>query len=883
MPVRRARFVAALGTIGVLTALAVAALQSGSAEPAQPEPAASSTRAARTPTPGAIQRTQVAQATTSVLSTAVAAKTDNVAVVLAKDQKMAFFDPQQGKITHVIDTTMPAGNVVLAQDHQTAWMFSSVTGDNNVGTFDLVKGERRDSRHLPDGSGPTSVAFSTDGSRAYVSLAGGNDSPPGPASIAFLNSNGTQIGQVEVGRQSRGVQIRRKLEAMATAPDRYGRDVVYAAAAASGTVYALDSGSGMVLDEIEVGGEPDLLVSDPPHQRLIALLQNLNQVAVIDSTTRKVAARVDLPGRPSAAAVAGDSTLYVVGGDDNGQLWVIGPEAQAISNTIPTGTRPEGVALSSRGDVAYVASAASGGSLDLIDTATQRLRQSVKLGGIPSSVLVAQRATYSVTPTAVPAGRVTQTPTLVQAPTALPEGTAQPDHLPNGAISERFLSDAAWPVSMVFAADGRMFYSELRTGRIRVVQNGSLLEQPFYEFVVSGQPEAGLLGLALDPDFANNHYLYVFYTSATELGGPNGPNQVVRLTDVSNRGTKLTRILADLPSGPIHNSGTLRFGPDGKLYVSLGDNDHGANAQDLSTLAGKILRVNPDGSIPNDNPYVGQPGAQGAIWAYGMRNPFSFAFHPVGHQLIADQNGPGDNDELDVILRGANYGWPPTGYKYKPGIVDPMAVFNPTIGPTGMTFYVGNQIPEWSNDLFYCNYHQGQLRRVRLAPVSFDRIVFEEVVKQGCSIDVTTGPDGALYYSNNSGIYRIRMPGATVLPAVQPAVSASGATATPTEVLPAGTRPEDRDINISLTEWKVGPSRTRAPAGTIRFDSENIGATAHALRVVGNGIDKSTESFGPGQGRSLEINLPAGTYQLVCPIPGHEAQGMTATLTVLGN
>jgi Glucose / Sorbosone dehydrogenase len=388
----------------------------------------------------------------------------------------------------------------------------------------------------------------------------------------------------------------------------------------------------------------------------------------------------------------------------------------------------------------------------------------------------------------------------------------------------------------------------------------------------------------LDPDYQRNHFVYVFYTSVpdgAENGGTNGPNQVVRLTDVSNKGTNLTPIVRDLPSGPIHNAGTLRFGPDGKLYVAVGDNDRITNAQDMTTVAGKILRFNPDGSIPDDNPFVGQAGAQAAIWAYGFRNPFSFAFHPLGHNMLALQNGPGDNDELDAIVRGGNSGWPPTGYKYKPGVRDPIAVFNPTIGPTGVTFYVGDQVPEWKNDLFYCNYHQGQLRRVRLAPGSFDRVVFEEVVKQGCSFDVTTGPDGALYFSDAKGIYRLRQPGAKVLPAVAIAPDAD-VSPVPTEVLPAGTRAEDRDINITLSEWKLVPSRTTVPAGSISMLAENLGATQHALRVVGNGIDVSTEAYDATQSRTLRIVLQPGTYQLVCPLPGHTEQGMRATLNVVG-
>jgi plastocyanin len=208
---------------------------------------------------------------------------------------------------------------------------------------------------------------------------------------------------------------------------------------------------------------------------------------------------------------------------------------------------------------------------------------------------------------------------------------------------------------------------------------------------------------------------------------------------------------------------------------------------------------------------------------------------------------------------------------------------NPPIAPTSATFYVGDQIAAWKNDLFYCNYHQGELRRVRLAPESFDRVIFEEVVKQGCTLDVATGPDGALYFTDSKGIYRIRQPGADVLPAVSPApaLAAAGA-ASPTEVLAAGTRAEDRDVNITMSEYKLVPSRTTVPAGTIRVLAENVGAVPHALRIVGDGLDVSTDTFGPGQSRSLQVVLAAGTYQLVCPLPGHTEQGMQASLTVLG-
>ena len=826
----------------------------------------------------------------------VAAASEIVAVASQADQKVTLVDSATGK-TSSFDLGIPAASMALAPNGRTAWVFSSKPGESDFVTVDLLKGERKDTKRLHDN--PMAAAFSTDGRRAYVSLVGGNDSPPVPNSIVFLKTNNIdEFGHVDVGEQSPGVQIRRQLVALAVTPGVAG-DVLYAAGLTSGTVWAVDAGSGKLLQQIEVGGGPIVVLPDPARKRVYVVADITNQIVAIDTTTQQIASRLALPGRPSAGAVGLDGRLYIAGGDA-GQLWPVDPDLTQVGTPILVGSHPAAVGVSLDGARVYVADRGDN-SLAVVDARHNQISARIAVGKDPVAILVAPgrpAAGSTPTPTPVTATHPTATPTMVPTATPLPEGATPPEHMPAGVVSDTFMADAQFPVTMAFAPDGTLFYNELHTGKIRIVQNGTLLPDPFYQFKVSGQPEAGLIGLVLDPGFTQNHYVYVFYTSVPDdqdNGGPNGPNEVVRLTDLANRGTDLTPILRDLPSGPIHNSGQLRFGPDGKLYVSIGDNDQGSNAQDLGTLAGKILRVNPDGSIPNDNPFVGQAGKQPAIWAYGLRNPFSFDFDPLSHALLATENGPGDNDELDVILKAANYGWPPTGYKYKPGIVDPIAVMNPPIGPTGMTFYTADQIPDWKNDWFYCNYHQGQLRRVRLAPLSRDRAVFEEVVKNGCSLNVATGPDGALYYSGPTSISRIHSSAAVnLLPVVttsatqQPrstAESAAAAQPTPTPTpapLPAGTRAEDRDINITLSEWKLQPSRTRVPAGEIRFLSEDTGATQHALRVVGNGMDVSTDDFGPGDSRTINMVLPPGRYQLICPIAGHEQQGMVATLAVVG-
>jgi YVTN family beta-propeller protein len=825
-----------------------------------------------------------------------------VAVASQGDQKMTLVDPANGKASKSFDLGIPTRSLAIAPGGRVAWAFSSKPGESDFTVVDLVKGERKDTKRLRDN--PSAAAFSSDGRRAYVALAGGNDSPPKPNTIVFLDTqNDTEFGHVDVGEQSPGVQILRRLDALAVEPGPHG-DILYAAAHESGTVWALDGGSGALIQQIEVGGGPLAVLADGGHQRVYSVDDTSNEVVVIDNTSRTIVQRLALPSRPSAAALGPDGTLYIVGGDP-GQVWPLKPDAARVGDPISVGGQPSAVGVGLDGTHVYVALRGDD-TLAIVDSHSQQLSSRIAVGKDPVAILVAPDAPpagSTPTPALTPAAQPTATPTLVPSPTPLPEGASPPEHLPASLTSNTFLSGAEYPVAFAFAPDGTLFYNELKTGKIRVARNGQLLPNPFYQFKVAGQPETGLIGITLDPDFTTNHYVYVFYTSVPDgqdNGGTNGPNEVVRLTDVADTGTDLTPILPNLPSGPIHDSGEIRFGPDGKLYVSLGDNDQGSNAQDLGTLAGKILRVNPDGSIPSDNPFAGQDGKQGAIWAYGLRNAFGFDFDPVSHQLLATENGPGDNDELDLMVKGGNYGWPPSGYKYKPGIVDPIAVMNPPIGPTGMTFYTGDQISEWKNDWFYCNYHQGQLRRVRLAPDTRDRVVSEEIVKNGCTLNVATGPDGALYYSNPKGIYRIYSTdaAANLLPAVSPTsqpttsqepVSATDApptveaTPTPTEeALPAGTRPEDRDVNISLTEWTLQPSRTRVPAGQIRLLAENTGDTQHALRIVGQGIDVSTDDFAPGDSRTLTMVLPPGEYRLVCPIPGHEQQGMDATLTVVG-
>jgi aldose sugar dehydrogenase len=822
------------------------------------------------PTPGPAQ-TPPADPTTPT----PASGPDGFAVVGSeKGQAITLIDTKTNQATETISVGAPVSHVAIQPDGRLAWVFSATSGQLDFYVVDLIKGELEGTTRL--GDAPGTVAFSADGTRAYVGLTSGN-------AVSFLDADPRkEIGRVQLGNQSPGVEIRRRTTAMATLRRPSG-ETLFVAGQGSGVVWALDAGSAKLLAEIEVGGGPTHLVASPDQRHLYVLADTLDQVIVIDPATLRVAARIPVPGRPSGVAVDGKGVVYVTDADSGG-VWLVDPNAQKVLMRIQVGGQPSDIAASPHGERVYVTNRADG-TVSVMDTVTRSVIETVRVGVDPVAVAFATRPSQpSAAPIKPSTTKPTPTPTMVPSPTPLPPNTRPPGHLPVGTRTETFVPNAAFAGALAFAPDGRLFYDEVHTGKIRVVQEGKLLPDPFYTFVVSGEPEAGLLGLTLDPDFAHNHFVYVYYTSVAgdvqTTGGPNGPNQIVRLTDVKNHGTNLTPIVRDLPSGPIHNSGTLRFGPDGKLYVSVGDNDHIDNAQNLGTLAGKILRYNPDGSIPSDNPFVGQVGRLPAIWAYGFRNSFSFDFQPIGHGLFATENGPGDHDEINLVVKGGNYGWPPSGFQDKPGLIDPLMSMNPTIGPTGLTFYVGKKIPEWQNDLFYCNYHQGQLRRIHLAPASLDRIVFEEVVVDGCTLNLATGPDGALYFSDLNAIYRIRPPdGSDLLATVTPGPAPLG---TPTTTLPAGTRPQDRDVGVTLVDGSLTPSRTVLPAGMISFQAENLGSTVHALRVVGPGVDVTTEPFGPRQSRRLEVKLGPGTYQLLCPIASHAQMGMKATITVVG-
>ena len=304
------------------------------------------------------------------------------------------------------------------------------------------------------------------------------------------------------------------------------------------------------------------------------------------------------------------------------------------------------------------------------------------------------------------------------------------------------------PWAVDFSLDGRIFVTE-RTGSIRIVIDGILQAKPFAKIDVVVKGEAGLLGLAIDPHFESNRFLYVYHTYLNSQGLLR--NRVVRLLDHGTTGEIVKTIIDDIPADRIHNGGRIKFGPDRKLYITTGDADNGPLAQKMDSLAGKILRINPDGSIPTDNPFSGSP-----VYSYGHRNPQGLAWHPVTGQLFATEHGPVGHDELNIISPGNNYGWPiVSGIVSDPRFLDPILESGlETWAPGGATIYNGTKLPSsWNNRVIF-----GSLRSHQLVWVITRPPLYEEVQELGKNFvrqfgrirEVTEGPDGYIYFTTSN-------------------------------------------------------------------------------------------------------------------------------------
>ncbi|HYX19877.1 MAG TPA: PQQ-dependent sugar dehydrogenase [Thermoanaerobaculia bacterium] len=327
-------------------------------------------------------------------------------------------------------------------------------------------------------------------------------------------------------------------------------------------------------------------------------------------------------------------------------------------------------------------------------------------------------------------------------------------------VVSTFVTGLEVPWSMAFTSPDRLLVTE-RPGRVRVVEKGRLLETPLAVLKdVEASGESGLMGIALAPDYARSRELTLCYAYDANGGAA---VRVSRFRDGGNALSDPKVLVQGIPAARFHAGCRLRFGPDAKLYVTTGDATTGRIAQDLASLGGKTLRLNPDGSIPSDNPFPGSP-----VFSYGHRNSQGLDWDPKSGLLVETEHGPsgfdgpGGGDEVNIVEAGKNYGWPVVHHRAShEGMVSPILEYTPAVAPSGASFSRGDLLPTFRGDFFFATLRGERLIRVRFDPANPRRVAETEELLRGVYgrlRDVVSGPDGALYVatSNRDGRGRPR-------------------------------------------------------------------------------------------------------------------------------
>jgi glucose/arabinose dehydrogenase len=367
--------------------------------------------------------------------------------------------------------------------------------------------------------------------------------------------------------------------------------------------------------------------------------------------------------------------------------------------------------------------------------------------------------------------------------------------LPPGFTEQLVAGGLLNPTAMAVAPDGRVFICQ-QGGQLRVVKDGALLAAPFVTLTVNSSGERGLLGVALDPAFETNSFVYVYYTATT----PTIHNRVSRFTaagDVAVPGSEFVLMDLETLGATNHNGGAIHFGVDGKLYVAVGENAVPSNSQTLANRLGKMLRINSDGSIPDDNPFFDEAtGVNRSIWALGLRNPFTFSVQPASGRIFINDVGQGAWEEINDGLPGANYGWPATeGPTTDPRFVTPFHAYDRRgtgeCAITGGAFYnpAAAQFPaEFVGTYFFADLCGGYIKRLNTA----DRTIAGFATGIPAPVDLKVSDEGSLYYlARGSGgatgvLYRIDhegTPGGNLIVSAlkAPKGAAGGATITVTD------------------------------------------------------------------------------------------------------
>lgn len=314
-------------------------------------------------------------------------------------------------------------------------------------------------------------------------------------------------------------------------------------------------------------------------------------------------------------------------------------------------------------------------------------------------------------------------------------------------IAEPVATNLRVPWSIAIAPGNRILFTE-REGRLRVIRNGSLQSEPLFKIDdVDATGKLGLMSIALHPDFETIPWVYLSY-SYRDSEGPKV--RVARYHETSQTLTERTVIVENIPAATNHAGCRIQFGPDRKLYVTTGDADLPELAQDVRSLAGKILRLEEDGAIPSDNPFVDQKGARREIWSYGHRNSQGLDWHPVTGLLFESEHGPTGGDEINIIEAGKNYGWPKVHHRQSsPDSESPLIEFTPSVAPASGMFYQGAAFPQLQGDfLVGCLRGEGVLR-IQTNGRRVTGIEWLIGSRYGRIRDVAEAPDGTIYISTS--------------------------------------------------------------------------------------------------------------------------------------
>lgn len=324
---------------------------------------------------------------------------------------------------------------------------------------------------------------------------------------------------------------------------------------------------------------------------------------------------------------------------------------------------------------------------------------------------------------------------------------------PEGTVPiavEEMASGLEVPWAIAFLPDGAILVTE-RAGRIRRVENGTLVPQPVATVDIGDTSEGGLLGLELHPDFATNRQFYIYYTRSAGEASENTVERWV-LSEDGRSAQKDRDIIANIPAAKFHDGGRMRFGPDGMLYIGTGDAKETENSQDRSSLAGKILRVTPEGEVPADNPF------NNPVWLLGIRNTQGFDWRDADTMIVSDHGPSGEllrtgHDEVTVARKGDNLGWADIyGCETKPGMLAPSLTWDGAVPPGGAAIYTSDAIPEWKGDFFMGTLESRHLHRVQFRPGTAEVALHETYLlgQFGRLREVKMGPDGHLYLTTSN-------------------------------------------------------------------------------------------------------------------------------------